>query len=304
MKFIPAPLARTLAAQAFKVQENSPTLLFAGGVVGVIGTVILASRATLKLEDVLEETNTKLEEVKQLENKNFALRDSKYTAKDATHDRTILYVDSVVKITKLYGPAILLGAASIAMLTSSHRILSRRNAGLTAAYVAIEKSFDQYRERVRAELGEEKDKEFYHGTQIITTEDEKGKVTETKVLGDGKLSQYAVIYDEMNPNWRGLPEIDRVFLDAQQRYANERLRREGTLLLNDVYEALGFPRTSAGCVVGWKWNGEGDNFVDFGYGNWPTTEDYIHAREVGVVLDFNVDGLVYNKIDEPDYRKK
>jgi hypothetical protein len=72
----------------------------------------------------------------------------------------------------------------------------------------------------------------------------------------------------------------------------------GHVLLNDVYESLGFPRTSAGAVVGWV-HGNGDNYVDFGVFN-PrsnSARSFVNTNDPVILLDFNVDGVIYNMID-------
>lgn len=293
MKFVPNSVTRVVGKQALLLAEKSPTLLFVGGVAGVVGTVVLASRATLRLGDIIEETGSRIDDIKNLEHS----ATSKYSKQQADHDKAIFYLEGVVKIAKLYAPAVVLGTVSIGMLAGSHRILTKRNAALTAAYTALETGFNQYRARVVEELGEDKDREFRYGTQKITVVDEEtGKKSKVKVLGDGSPSIYARLFDEMNLNWQGLPNIDRIFLDAQQQAANNRLRAYGYLLLNDVYDSLGIPRSPEGCVVGWRIGGEGDQYVDFGMGNWPSAHDYIHAKEHGILLDFNVDGVIYKAV--------
>jgi hypothetical protein len=60
---------------------------------------------------------------------------------------------------------------------------------------------------------------------------------------------------------------------------------------------LGIDRSQAGAVVGWVMGGEGDNFIDFGMfeaGN----ENFINGWERNILLDFNVDGVVYDQIGE------
>lgn len=79
--------------------------------------------------------------------------------------------------------------------------------------------------------------------------------------------------------------------------ANDRLHARGHLFLNEVYEALGLPHTQAGAVVGWV-VGNGDNFVDFGLYTGEAARDFVNGREGSILLDFNVDGIVYDKIKE------
>jgi hypothetical protein len=63
---------------------------------------------------------------------------------------------------------------------------------------------------------------------------------------------------------------------------------------------LGIDRSKAGSVVGWviTKEGTGDNFIDFGVfdGDNPRARDFVNGREGSILLDFNVDGVIYDKI--------
>ncbi len=94
-----------------------------------------------------------------------------------------------------------------------------------------------------------------------------------------------------------------MFLKHQQNYANELLRSNGYLFLNDVYDMLGIPRTKAGQVVGWIYdednpNHKGDNFVDFGIYDIhrQANRDFVNGYERVIWLDFNVDGNILDLI--------
>lgn len=302
MKFIPNSVSRKVGEAVLKGQKNSPTILFVAGVVGVGATVVTACRATLRLEEVLEETQRDLDDVTKLQNGEHPEfvngRPDTYTDADVKHDTTLIYTKGVVKIVKLYAPSVALGVISIACLTQSHRILTRRNAALTAAYTVIERSFNDYRNRVREELGEQKDEEFYYGvsTDKVVERTESGQKTKTSKSAAGP-SRYGRIFDETNKCWQPTPSWNRSFLEAQQENATLRLRERGWLTLNDVLKSLGFEETREGMVVGWVYsNPDGDGYVDFGMGDWPTPEDWTFGREQAVVLDFNVDGLIFDKV--------
>jgi hypothetical protein len=70
-----------------------------------------------------------------------------------------------------------------------------------------------------------------------------------------------------------------------------------------VYDSLGIPRSKAGSVVGWIiTDGQvADAFVDFGIwaGDDHNVRDFVNGREGAILLDFNVDGVIYDKIDTP-----
>ena len=90
-----------------------------------------------------------------------------------------------------------------------------------------------------------------------------------------------------------------MFLRNQQQYANDKLRANGYLFLNEVYEMLGIQKTQAGQIVGWVYddkNENGDNYVDFGMYdvNRSTCRDFVNGYERSILLDFNVDGSILN----------
>ena len=98
------------------LSKHAPTILTAAGTVGFIGTTVLASKATLKVEETLAEETALLVKVHE------AHEDGKLTDKDATRDKVILYTRMTTKLAKLYAPALILGAASIASLITGHGI--------------------------------------------------------------------------------------------------------------------------------------------------------------------------------------
>lgn len=293
MKFIPQGMTRQIGDAILNTKKNAPRTMFVLGIAGAVTSAVLACRATLKLPDMMDEMESDIREVKEAKNSlthfNQGSRLSEITNKDLAY----AYGVNIVRVTKLYAPSVLLGAASIGLLTGSHVTLTRRNAGLTAAYAALQSSFEQYRERVKEELGEDKEKDIHRGLQTQALEID-GKVKNHKTFDPTKMSVYARIFDEMNENWKPFPDYNRTFLNAQQNYCNLLLQSRGHVFLNEVYRELGFPHTSAGQVVGWKL-GNGDNYIDFGIEE-AYNSKFINGWEQAIVLDFNVDGIMYDQI--------
>jgi len=303
--YIPNAISTRVSRQVLIGRKNSPTILFAAGVVGVVATTVMASRATLKLDEVLEAAESKLQQAEEIKNQNRP----DYPVEDYQKDKVYIYVRTTVDIVKLYSPAILLGAASIACLAGSHNILSKRNASMMAAYAALDQSFSRYRERVIAAYTEEKGADFakladdhymYGSEERVAVHGTDGKDVKVRRVGQLDGSGYAKFFDELNPNWNRNAEYNLVFLRCQQNYANDLLQARGHVFLNDVYDMLGIERTRAGAVVGWMINkdGSGDNFIDFGVfnANNPMARDFVNGREAAILLDFNVDGIIYDQI--------
>ena len=287
----------------FKVKKHSPEILVVAGVIGVGATVVMACKATLKLDEVLAEPREDLDKVhKYIEEKGFS---EKYTEEDSKKDIAQCYVRGGVEVVKLYAPSVALGVVSITAILASHHILRKRNIALGAAYAAIDKGFKEYRGRVIERFGKEIDHELRYNIkakefdEVTTTEDGSEVVTKetVKVAGIDDTSEYARFYDDGCLGWTKDPEFNLKFLRLQQSKANDMLKARGFVFLNDVYEMLGIPKSKAGYVVGWIYNEKhpiGDNYIDFGIYdiNREKNRDFVNGYERTILLDFNVDGNI------------
>lgn len=290
MSIIPTSLAPKIGRAILLSRKHSPTILFVGGTVGAVAATVMACKATLTFKEHLEITEKDLEEVKS------SIRSEDEIRKDVT----FLHVRTAIVAVKLYGPAVALGALSISALTGSHVVLTKRNTALTAAYAALEKGFERYRERVIKELGPEKEREIRHAVeQYEVTDSETGKKHKVKIAAPhGDHSIYARFFDPTVKEWSHEPEYNLVYLRAQQTHANDLLHARGHLFLNEVYDMLGIERSKAGAIVGWVISKDGDNYVDFGIydSHDPEKRAFINGQEGSILLDFNVDGVIYDKI--------
>lgn len=289
-------ITSTVGSHLLSVQTKSPALLFGAGVVGFVGTIVLATRATLKLEPVLAVA----QETLQLTVIVVDAPGEPISKRERQKHITKVYLMSAVEVAKLYAPAFAVGVISIAALTSSHVILTRRNAALGVAYATIQKSYAEYRERVVKEYGTLKDLEFRHGseTREVAVDTDDGVAVKTvKTFDPNKISGYARIFDESCPDWRKNAEANLMYLRSQQNYANDLFQTRGHVFLNEVYDMIGVPRSSAGQIVGWV-RGEGDDFISFGlYEDNPAAADFVNGRERSFLLDFNVTGNMFTKIE-------
>ena len=305
MKNLKEKMVKVYNKSEMKVRKYSPEILAGVGVVGVIASTVMACKATTKLNDILSESKEQLEQIKTVA-VDPAYAD-KYTEDDAKKDTTITYVQTGVKVAKLYAPSVILCASSLGCLLASNNILRKRNAALSAAYMTVDKSFKEYRRRVAERFGDEVEKEIRYNIKAeeITKVDENGnEVTETVKVMDGtddpnSYSDYARFFDESCPAWQNDAEYNLTFLKAQQQYANDLLKAQGRLFLNDVYKMLGIDITKAGQVVGWVYDPDcpvGDNFVDFGIYDMSKerVRAFVNGYEPNILLDFNVDGNIWD----------
>jgi len=300
-------LSKITGRTGLVMQKNSPEILLVVGVAGTVVSAVLACRATLKVEEVLDNHKAKAEKIndcwEKVKEGDISL--DEYSENDHRKDLTVTYVQTSVEFVKLYGPAITLGIASIACIIGAHGIMKTRNVALMAAYKAVEESFNAYRKRVVEEHGEQADYMYKNGlrSEVVTENevDEDGKVRKVKktnmIKDPGVPSLYARFYDESCTQWSKNAEYNLMFLRSQQSYHNEMLKVRGHVFLNEVYDALGIPRTKPGSVVGWVF-GEGDSFIDFGIfdGDRERARAFVNGNERNILLDFNVDGVINDLI--------
>lgn len=277
-----------------KVRKHSPAILLAVGIGGVVAGAVMACKATTHVEELNKKTHEELDKVDLL-------------VKPRKIDYAKVYAKCGLEYIKLYGPAVAVGGAGIACLIGSHGILNRRYLGTTAAYGALQEAYTRYQNNVRAAVGDEVEKNIRLGL----TEKDDIPVEETNEEGEVLISPtkgvivnpslcaspYAVFFDESAAQWTKNPEFNKMTLTALQNVANDMFKAQGHLFLNEVYDMLGVPRTQAGAVVGWL-KGAGDDYVDFGIFNAfsEKARDFVNGYERSILLDFNVDGVIYDKI--------
>lgn len=294
-----------------KFKKASPTIMMVGGVIGIVGSGVLACRATLRVEEVIDEANEALDDIHHAVEQ---YDESVYSEEDAKKDTTVVYTRSFIQLARLYGPSIIMGAASIGLILCSHHVMKQRNLALMSAYETIKTGFDEYRKRVKESLGDDKDREFRYGLktdELVYEEDNPGQRgrkkkirEEIKTFDPNEVSIYARFFDEGSTEWENNPEYNLMKVKQVQAWANDYLHANGYLFLNDVYDELGIPRTSEGQLVGWLIGHGGDEYVDFGiytnaFKNDPDGEvkrDFVNGRESCILLDFNVDGPIFRYI--------
>lgn len=290
------------------LQKYSPEILLTAGLLGMAATIVMAAKATLKAQNILDDHEAKMDKIDEA-----MTGDTIYTPEDEMKSKAIVFGQTAVEFVKLYGPAAIIGALSTTCILQSHGIMTKRNVALVSAYTLLAEAYKNYRARVVETLGEEKDEEFHHGLreETFTTkeQDADGKTVKTKrkvlVQDATGLSIYAKCFDKSNPNYKRESRLlNAAFLEAQQSYANDLLLLRGHVFLNQIYERLGFPDTKEGQLVGWilqdpiQMKKEGrDGYIKFGLNSHiNANEEFMRGENDAIWLDFNVDGIILDKI--------
>lgn len=305
MNAVMANVSRFAAKAKFKLGKHSPEILMVVGAVGAVTSTVMACKATLKVNDILAAHDATVATIHDVQEGKVQIKaGEEYTEEDVKKDLTTTYVQTGLKIAKLYAPAVILGTLSIGCMFGSNHILQKRNAALTAAYVTLDKAFGDYKERVTERFGDHVQSELEHGIKAVEVEskvvNEDG--TEETIKSyvdevDGAHSPYDLIFDEMIDEWQPDAQYNKWHLAQVEDTANRRLRTQGYLFLNDVYRMIGRYNSGAmivkpeGQIVGWLYDPNNENLqncVKLGL-------DKMHGDR-NVVLHFNVDGPIIDKI--------
>lgn len=305
MNAVMANVSRFAAKAKFKLGKHSPEILMVVGAVGAVTSTVMACKATLKVNDILAAHDATVATIHDVQEGKVQIKaGEEYTEEDVKKDLTTTYVQTGLKIAKLYAPAVILGTLSIGCMFGSNHILQKRNAALTAAYVTLDKAFGDYKGRVTERFGDRVQSELEHGIKAVEVEskvvNEDG--TEETIKSyvdevDGAHSPYDLIFDEMIDEWQPDAQYNKWHLAQVEDTANRRLRTQGYLFLNDVYRMIGRYNSGAmivkpeGQIVGWLYDPNNENLqncVKLGL-------DKMHGDR-NVVLHFNVDGPIIDKI--------
>ena len=189
----------------------------AGSVMVGVGSIMLCS-ATLKAVPVLDKHEHDLDELKKQEDMEDAER-AKVT--------TDIYKRSCCKLVGLYMPGVLVMVGGVLTLNAGTFVALDRETKAWGVASGAVTAFQQYRQRVIEEEGEEADRRYRTGRKEVeiekTVKDKKGKekvvkekvsVVDTKPSPDGHV-RYIV---EGNPLWDENEKTVLYQVEAEERY--------------------------------------------------------------------------------------
>lgn len=288
---------------ALVLSKHSPKILVGVSIASGVAATGFAIWSTLHIDDILQTHQDKMasiaKEVQHLEND-----DAEVERKSVGRNKALVYVETGAALTKLYAPTIIFTGISIACVLSAHNILDKRYTAAAAAFATVSQQFEEYRGRVRAEVGEDKERDIYHGIKTEKVKGDDGKKHEERSYDNSLNNGISRYFDEFSPYWDKYNKDQNVAqIRAVLHHANDRLYADGHLFLNDVYRMLGIPDSKEGAVLGWILDADHENtYVDFGvYGPnsddpWDEVRKEYWDGSTGILLDFNVDGIIYDKI--------
>lgn len=296
----------------FELKRHGPDILIGVGLVGGAAATVLACIATTKVTEVFDDAEAELDAIDDTLEK---VED--YTEEEAEKDRRKVIMRAGGKTIGLYAPAAGVAIASATSIICGAGWQNKRLIGATSIASAATLGIKDIRNGLIKKYGKEEGIKLYNELrngikeeeieeEVVDKNGKKKKVKKVvKVLDkekNVKTISYVRIFDWHNPYYRDDMTYNLFFIKAQQNYFNDKLKsfvRGGYVFMNEVDEALGFPKTEAGQVVGWRYDPDDayiDNFIDFSATEVYKEDEYGIKRPV-IVLEYNVDGSILNKID-------
>lgn len=284
---------RFINRQVFAVKKHIPDILTAVGIGGVLTGTVLACKATTRIKPIIDEHEDKVTYIHVV--------DEKVLPKNEKGKELLkVYGETGFELLKLYGPAIAVDICSILCIISSDRKMKRNTLALGAGYSALMNEYLGYRKKVAEKYGKEAELEIYRGDKYVVDKNKEENTVNVRV-NSMDVGEYTKLFDETSRYYTKTPAINFAFLRKKQDEANQLLKRRGYLFYNEVLKMLDLPLVSEGDYIGWVYDNRviaGNNYVDFGLTDFSSesVRYFINGRESIVMLNFNVDGYIYDSI--------
>lgn len=266
-------LNNTVVKGKIFANEKGPTVLIAAGTIGLIGTTVWACKKTLIIEDIQKQHNNSMA---MIENPDNAQLYPEYTEEDEKKDKAKVWLRTGGKLIKLYTGPIVLGIISVGGIALGTHKLNGKVVKLTGVVAGLTKTLYDYRERVKAKVGEEKENDLYLGThkENVSTykfaENSDDVVTSVKTEEDYvdaelvKNHPYLIefgptnwdgsrnwVFDENSPSYNALA-IKSAIKNAQRDLEIETAQTGfGKYWLHQIYKTLGIKEPAWTITAGW-----------------------------------------------------
>ena len=208
-------------AQLF-LKKNSTAILTCVGAIGVVGTAVMAVKATPKANKRIE--NAREEKGEELTK-----------------------VETVLAATPAYIPTAVMGLSTIACIFGANVLNKNQQASVASAYALVDRSFKEYKGKLKELYGEEADVKI---RQSIANDHRDEEIVAyapgiVPALGAGEK---CLFYEEYRGKY--FEATMNEVLNAEY-HLNRNLAMLGFVSLNDFYAFLGLDSTNFGDALGW-----------------------------------------------------
>lgn len=221
------------------VSQNSTTLLTAGGVVGTVGTAVLAGRAGIKAQQIIAEHEAEQLDSLPMEERGDVERENAKLSK----------TDKVKLVWPQFVPPVLAGGVTVTAIVMANRMSAQKAAALAAAYGLLENRFEDYKEKVSEKLTGPK-------KQAIDDELAQDRVNDNPVSKQVVIiaGGDALCYDTMSGRYFR-SSVERI--KRAEGEINQELFDSQMASLSEFYSKIGLAPTGMSDILGWTAFDEG-----------------------------------------------
>lgn len=222
------------------LKKNSSTILTYMGVAGVVGTAVMAVKATPKAMELIEDAK-----------------------KEKGEELTTL--QTIVVAAPAYIPSTLIGVGTIACIIGSNVLNKRQQAALTSAYIMLNRSYNDYKSKLIELYGKDTDDRIQKELMEEKIDAEPPYIVgqtafyATKGLETLCNTEKALFYDTISERYFESTPLD---VYAAEYHLSRNFIITGCATPNDFYDFLGIPQTPEGDVIGWSME-DGYYWLDF-----------------------------------------
>lgn len=278
-------IKKIISSIKFFGKKYAPELLLGGALVSGTACVVTASKATLKAKNSVDAHKERKLEIANKVDKEII------TSEKAKDEMRKEIVKVGLELAKEYAIPFSLYAATIGCVFGSYKVQKSRLQALSTTLAAMSAAYSSLLMRLKngAENGLTAE-EVLQGKFVCKVENEDGTVEElTTTVKNPYDSPFRFRFDKYSTVWNPHHCSNETILMSELNWCNNLLQIQGYLFLNDVLDRLGIPRTKAGQILGWRTNGDGDGYIDFGVVDCATLTGAAYDDNA-FELNFNVDG--------------
>ena len=266
-------LLAMIKSTAFVVKDwtvkHSPEILLTTSIVSGIGATVSGCIATKKMEAINERHKEALD---ILHNEHPGRDDNESGGDDREYRRLVTreYGRYWLEVARTWAPCVGLTLASGTAALASFKIINGRLVMAETAFASVSKLFEQYRDNVIEDQGEEKDLYYINNGALKKKQEliEKGKYKEKEkkvepingenIMKMDEIFHYFFNEESVDPSrYSRYPFYNCTFLSEAQTRFDHDLRNDGIVFLDDVYKYLGLnlktllAERAAGRTYGW-----------------------------------------------------
>ena len=290
---------KNFGAVCYKNRAKIETI--AGMTLIAVGTGVIISKAK-QAADVSYEIESMYDDI----HKRDAVNDWESKKERSKEVRGVLKY-ATVNYTKTYWLGITLEVGGLVLIAISDITQAKELSATSALLATTSAAFSNYRQRVIADQGEEKDQEYLLGPQFTTVDVmPDGTIIQTtnpleNPNAEAGLPPHCFFFDEYNclDTWEKDPQLNRKFLEDHQRWLNQRLWTEGFLFENDIRRDLGAPIVKSGWTSGiFAEDKDGNrNYITLGLdAKNPAAQRFRDGIEPSILIQMNVEDNILDQL--------